>query len=103
LIPGYGKSLKQLNCAIPMDSNGIPATIGELTVKKEMIDLLLTIVSAKNAKRVIVHHIQVPALQHGFCIKPVHQDQPAKKINSRCTPGLPKPSESWVGINLLEG
>jgi hypothetical protein len=68
LILGYGESLKQLNCAIPVNSSSIPATLGELAVKKEMVDVLLTVISAKNAKRVIVLHIQVPALQHGLCI-----------------------------------
>jgi hypothetical protein len=56
----------------------MPTSLSKITAKKEVINVLLEISSAKNAEGVAAPYNQVPAAQHVRCIQSVHHDELAK-------------------------
>ena len=77
---------------VPTKANFTPASNSKRAFKKEVFYVFCYLIMAHNTM-VVGLHIEIPALEHCFCVEFVNQRKPGEELQTRGALGFPDPGK----------
>ena len=86
------QSLMNVANGVPTKANFTPASNSKRAFKKEVFYVFCYLIMAHNTM-VVGLHIEIPALEHCFCVESVNQRKPGEELQTRGALGFPDPGK----------